>query len=86
MDDVFHYGFAYGSEGDKLKGKKLIASFTIGGPAQSYDPLGYNHFPIAELLKPLQQTAYLTGMDLQAPVYSHGMVYIEGVYNTREAG
>ncbi|NTS78033.1 NAD(P)H-dependent oxidoreductase [Catenovulum sp. SM1970] len=81
IDDVFSYDFAYGNKGDKLHNKDLILSFTIGGPKESYDPLGYNHFPIAQLIQPLQQTAYLTGMVFHPPVYSHGMVYIPGVYN-----
>ncbi len=81
IDDVFSYDFACGSKGDKLHGKDFILSFTIGGPAESYDPLGYNHFSIEQLVRPLQQTAYLAGMNYHPPVYSHGMVYIPGVYN-----
>lgn len=81
IDDVFAYDFAYGANGDKLKDKELILSFTVGGPAESYTPLNYNHFPIAELIKPLQQTAYLAGMRVAEPIFTHGMVYIEGVYN-----
>lgn len=85
LDDVFSYNFAYGSKGDKLKGKQLLLSFTIGGPAESYDPLGYNHFAIEQFMFPFQQTAYLSGMIYNKPIYSHGMVYIPGVYNTLEA-
>ncbi len=84
IDDVFSYNFAYGSKGDKLKGKDFLLSFTIGGPNESYDPLGYNHFTIEQLLTPLQQTAYLAGMNYQKPLYSHGMVFIPGVYNTQQ--
>ncbi|KFA98837.1 NAD(P)H-dependent oxidoreductase [Vibrio sp. ER1A] len=84
IDDVFSYNFAYGAKGDKLKGKDLVLSFTIGGPEESYTPLGYNHFSIEELLKPLEQTAYLAGMNYVKPVYTHSMVYIAGVYNTLE--
>jgi putative NADPH-quinone reductase len=84
IDEVLTFNFAYGPEGDKLKGKPLLLSLTIGGPKEAYTPLGYNHFPIAELLKPLEQLAYLTGMLYQPPVWSHGMVYIPGVYNTQE--
>ncbi|WP_117234968.1 NAD(P)H-dependent oxidoreductase [Vibrio maerlii] len=81
VDDVFTFNFAYGPEGDKLKGKQLILSFTVGGPEQAYSPLGYNHFTIEQLLYPIQQTAYLAGMDYQPPVYTHGMIYIPDVYN-----
>ncbi|TQF70781.1 NAD(P)H-dependent oxidoreductase [Pseudoalteromonas luteoviolacea] len=81
IDEVFAYDFAFGTNGDKLKGKDLILSFTVGGPEESYDPLGYNHFSIEQLIYPLQQTAYLTGLNFIQPVYTHRMVYIEGVYN-----
>jgi len=84
LDDVFSYNFAYGAEGDKLKGKDLFLSFTVGGPEESYDPLGYNHFTVEQLIHPLQQTAYLAGMNFRPPVYTHRMVYIPGVYNTLE--
>lgn len=85
FDLVFDYQFAYGSEGDKLKGKNFRASFTIGGPEDAYQPLGYNHFRIEEFCKNLEQTAYLAQMHYQKPIYTHGMIYIEGVYNTAEA-
>lgn len=85
LDDVLLYGFAYGSTGDKLKGKDLLLSLTIGGPNQAYTPLGSNHFPIDELLKPMEQTAYLTGMKWHSPIRTHGMVFIPGVYNSQEA-
>lgn len=84
FDVVFSYGFAYGSSGDKLKGKHFILSFTVGGPEESYNALGYNHFRIPEFLKSLEQTAYLSQMNYLPPIYSHAMVYIEGVYNTPE--
>ncbi|EGA68601.1 NAD(P)H dehydrogenase (quinone) [Vibrio sinaloensis DSM 21326] len=84
LDDVMSFNFAYGPEGDKLKGKGFIISTTIGGPAESYDPLGYNHFTVEQLLMPIQQTAYLAGMNYQKPIFTHGMVYIPGVYNTQE--
>jgi len=84
IDDVFSYGFAYGSEGDKLKGKEFILSFTIGGPKDAYNPLGFNHFTIEQLILPLQQTAYLAGMTFNDPIYTHGMIYIPNVYNELE--
>lgn len=84
LDDVFAYGFAYGSTGDKLQGKTLLLSFTIGGPDDAYRALGYNHFSIEQLLRPMEQTAYLAGMDYRT-VFTHGMVYIPDVYNTLDA-
>lgn len=84
IDDVLNYGFAYGSTGDKLHGKQFLLSITIGGPEEAYTPLGFNHFPIRQLLHPLEQTAYLSGMVYNEPLFSHSMVYIPDVYNTLE--
>ncbi len=84
FDVVFKYQFAYGSEGDKLKGKSFQISFTIGGPIESYKSTGYNTFEISEFLKNLEQTANLAQMKYLAPIYTHSMVYIEGVYNVKE--
>ncbi|KJZ08680.1 FMN reductase [Marinomonas sp. S3726] len=84
VDDVFAFNFAYGPEGNKLKDKPFILSFTVGGPKDSYDPLGYNHFTIEELIRPLQQVCYLSGMVYQDPIYTHQMVYIPNIYNTQE--
>ncbi|MCL3780683.1 flavodoxin family protein [Prolixibacteraceae bacterium JC049] len=85
FDEVFIFNFAFGPEGDKLKGKNFLLSFTIGGPADSYTPLGYNHFSVAEFTRPMEQTAYLAQMNYLAPIFEHGMVFIPGVYNTKEA-
>lgn len=84
LDEVFTYGFAYGSTGTKLQGKRLIVSTTIGGPESSYRSGEYNSYSVEELLKPLQQTANLAGMTFVPPVLSHSMVYIPDVYNVKE--
>lgn len=54
FDVVFTHGFAYGQGGDRLKGKNFMASFTIGGPQESYTTLGKNHFRIYEYCKNLE--------------------------------
>jgi len=84
MDQVFSHGFAFGSTGDKLKGKQFLVSTTIGGPEDAYRAGGYNNFPIIDLLKPLQQMANLTGMNYSNPIISHNMIYVLGVYNKKE--
>lgn len=84
FDEVFSFNFAYGSKGDKLRGKNFLLSITVGGPEEAYTPIGYNHFAIEELIKPLQQTAYLSQMNYLKPVYTHGLTYVPGVYNTKE--
>jgi putative NADPH-quinone reductase len=72
FDVVFTYQFAYGSKGDKLKGKNFIPSFTVGAPESEYHALGENHFRIHEFCKNLEQTAYYTKMNYIEPVYFHG--------------
>jgi glutathione-regulated potassium-efflux system ancillary protein KefG len=84
MDQVLTHGFAFGSTGDKLKGKQFLVSTTIGGPADAYREEGSNNFPINDLLKPLQQMANLTGMKYNTPLVSHGMIYVPSVYNKKE--
>lgn len=74
LDVVFSYGFAYGTAGDKLKGKHLLLSITIGGPESAYSPLGPSHFHLEQFLRPLEQTAYYTGMHHHAPIVSYGMI------------
>jgi len=69
QDAVFAYGFAYGTNGDKLQGKKLMVATTTGGPAAAYEAGGYNQFTLSELLRPLQATANLTGMRYE-PIFS----------------
>lgn len=67
QDLVLEYGFAYGSKGKALQGKKFFCALSAGGNAQAYRTEGYNHFTIRELLSPIEQTALLTGMDYLAP-------------------
>jgi putative NADPH-quinone reductase len=41
IDQVFTYGWAFGVEGDKLKGKKIGFAVSTGGPEESYNsPMG----------------------------------------------
>ena len=62
QDLVLEYGFAYGVEGHKLRGKTFFCAISAGGPEAAYREEGYNHFPIRQLLAPLEQTANLCGM------------------------
>ncbi|MDN3707241.1 NAD(P)H-dependent oxidoreductase [Myroides ceti] len=72
FDVVFEYQFAYGSQGDKLKGKNFLPSFTVGSSQDSYTPLGFQHFRVYEFCKPLEQTAYHSQMNYIEPMYFYG--------------
>jgi glutathione-regulated potassium-efflux system ancillary protein KefG len=84
LDQVFTYGFAYGSAGDKLKGKRFLVSTTVGGPEDAYREGGYNNYSIDDLLTPLHQTANLSGLQYNTPIVSYNMIYIPGVYNKKD--
>lgn len=72
FDEVFQYQFAYGSKGDKLKGKNFVPSFTVGSSEESYTALGFQHFRVLEFCKALEQTAYHSQMKFIDPIYFHG--------------
>lgn len=55
LDDVFAYGWAYGSTGNKLAGKEFGLAVSTGGAESAYTPDQYG--TINELLKPLESTA-----------------------------
>ncbi len=75
VEDVFVRGFSHGSTGTALKGKKLVASFTTGGPAEYYthEMLGYT---IEELLmSQIRSIAGLCGMEVEDYVFTGGVSY-----------
>lgn len=72
FDLVFEHQFAYGSKGDKLKGKNFIPSFTVGSSQDSYTTLGFQHFRVYEFCKHLEQTAYHTQMNYIDPIFFYG--------------
>lgn len=80
IDDVYVYGFAHGVGGDKLKGKRLILSFTTGASEDLYDYGKAMNYPIDDFLPSLIQTAKLCQMEIKKPIYSMGMQYIPNVY------
>jgi putative NADPH-quinone reductase len=72
IDEVFAYQFAYGSQGDKLKGKNLIPSFTVGAAEKEYHLSGKHHMRIFEFCKSLEHTAVYAQMNYIDPVCFFG--------------
>lgn len=70
-DDVLELGFAYGSGGNKLHGKRFLLSITAGGPQDAYKPGGYNNFEIETLITPYKQTSNLCGWDWLPHIVLH---------------
>ncbi|MBL6991486.1 MAG: NAD(P)H-dependent oxidoreductase [Bacteriovoracaceae bacterium] len=84
LDKVFVYGFAFGPDGSKLEGKDFLISTTVGGSPDTYQEGGNNHFTVEEFLRPLEQTARLTGMIFDNPLVTYDMLYMPDIYDNKK--
>jgi glutathione-regulated potassium-efflux system ancillary protein KefG len=66
-DLVLEHGWAYGSRGRALEGKRVLSVITLGGSAEAYCRGGYNRFSLREFLAPQEQTARLCRMTYLPP-------------------
>jgi glutathione-regulated potassium-efflux system ancillary protein KefG len=71
-DLVLQFGFAYGAQGSKLKGKWVLTALTAGGPLSTYGREGDNFFTFRELLTPFEQTVRFCGMFYLPPFVVSG--------------
>ena len=67
LDLVLQHGWAYGSQGNALKGKLFLQAITAGGDDSTYRKDGYNELTIGELTSPYRATAKLCKMDWLPP-------------------
>jgi len=72
IDLVLEHGFAYGREGNALKGKQVLTATTTGGRMEAYTEGGHNRFTMNQFLAPYEQTARLCKMDYLPPFVIHG--------------
>jgi glutathione-regulated potassium-efflux system ancillary protein KefF len=72
LDDVLTFGWAYGPDGNNLRGKDLWLVASTGGPEDSYRPDSYNRYFFEAFLPPYEQTAALCGMRFLPPLILHG--------------
>ena len=77
-DLVLTHGWAYGSGGDALRGKWMMSAITTGGGQSAYQPDGHNRFTVSQLLRPIEQTARLCGMDYLSPFVVYGTLDMNG--------
>jgi glutathione-regulated potassium-efflux system ancillary protein KefG len=71
-DLVLEHGWAYGSKGTALVGKKLMNIITTGGSSQAYSKESLNKHTVREFLVPIEQTASLCGMIYLPPYLIQG--------------
>lgn len=86
QDLVLEHGWAYGSQGDALRGKRLLCLLSAGGGAAAYQPGGYNRFTVRQFLAPLEQTAVLCKMTFLPPYLIHGAHRMDEPEIAAEAG
>ncbi len=77
FDLVLEHGFAYGKDGEALKGKWALNAITTGGREESYQSGGLNRYSLHQYLLPFDQAAYLCKMDYLPPFVIHGVHLLE---------
>lgn len=76
FEQVLSHGFAYGSTGTALHGKKVVFSFTAGAPEAAYSPQGYQHYTMEQFVPQFRALSNLCGLEWQEPVVSFGMMLL----------
>lgn len=71
LDMVFTHGWAYGKDGNKLKGKIIFNSLTTSGTRESYHSDEHNRYPLSSYLIPFNQLAHVCGMHYLPPYVLH---------------
>ena len=79
IDKVMEHGWAYGSQGTALEGKKFIASVTTGVPEAGFTPEGFVGHTVEELMFPLAKFAEMAKMDCKKIFSISGMMYVPGI-------
>jgi glutathione-regulated potassium-efflux system ancillary protein KefG len=76
QDLVLEHGWAYGSTGTALRGKRIGNIITAGGQESSYGKEGWNHHSVEDFLLPFKQTATLCNMQYMPPYIIYGTLRI----------
>lgn len=71
FDKVLLRGWAYGSGGTALHGKRCLWVTTTGGDDAAYSPQGMHAFPFQTFVPVIEQTARFCGMHWLEPVILH---------------
>ena len=72
QDLVLEHGWAYGSQGYALDGKKIFNAITSGGEMDAYRPEGLQRSTIKDFLLPFERTAQLCRMIYLPPFWVPG--------------
>ncbi len=72
IDLVLEHGWAYGKNGNELRGKTIFNCISSGGPRESYQKDGFHNYTVNEFLRPFERTATLCQMNYLPPFFVHG--------------
>ena len=75
FESVLEHGFAYGSKGKALEGKKFIVSFTTGSQASDYKEGGAQNYTLEDLTKGFHQLANLCSMKYEGFIHTGGAMF-----------
>eukprot|EP00833_Pecoramyces_ruminatium_P009924 jgi/Orpsp1_1/1183956/evm.model.c7180000087380.1 len=75
FEDVFEHGFAYGSKGKALLGKRMILSITVGAPEEAFQEGGFQNYTIEDLTKGFHQFANICNMTWDGFIVTYGLTY-----------
>lgn len=74
LDDVFAYGWAYGSNGgDKLKNRKVALAVSAGIKKEDYSAEGRYRYTLEQLLSPFETTFLYCNADYRSFFAYYGM-------------
>lgn len=76
VDAVLQPGWAYGQDGNALRGKRYWLVVTTGSLQHAYRAGGAHARPFADYLPPFEQTAAVCGMHWEAPHILHGAHHV----------
>ena len=71
FDEVLTHGWAYGSKGKALTGRKIALAVSLGTPAEDYRADGAVGCSVADVLRPFELTAKYCGADYRPPFAFH---------------
>lgn len=65
MDDVYTYGWAYGSKGNQMKGKKIALAISAGIKENEFQKNGEWKVTMEQLILPFKTSAFYTKSDFR---------------------
>ena len=75
FESVLEHGFAYGSKGKALEGKKLLLSISTGAPLDTFKAGGFQNYTIEDLTKGFHQLANLCSMKWEGFIATGGLTF-----------